>query len=75
MKNLTLATSLLLIIGGLNWALVGLANTDVVATLFGAGTMLSKVVYTLVGASAVFQLVQLTGCCCNKSSNNGGCCR
>jgi uncharacterized membrane protein YuzA (DUF378 family) len=76
MKNLNFVASLLLIVGGLNWGLVALANTDIVAALFGAGTTLSTVVYVLVGVSAVFQLVQLAGCCCNKPSNSGsGCCR
>lgn len=47
----------LLIIGGLNWGLVGLANTDLVAKLFGADSTLSNIVYILVGLSAVLVLV------------------
>ena len=60
MKLLNLITLVLLIVGGLNWGLVGLANFDLVATLFGAGSMLSRIVYVLVGASALWQLVPLS---------------
>jgi hypothetical protein len=44
----------LLIIGGLNWGLVGLLGFDFVAKLFGAGSLVSLVVYVLIGASALF---------------------
>ena len=47
---------ILLIIGGLNWGLVGLFDLDLVATLFGQGTMLSRIVYILVGLSALWGL-------------------
>jgi len=46
----------LLIIGGLNWGLVGLFNMDLVATLFGEGSLLSRVVYGLVGLSALYSI-------------------
>jgi len=59
MKPLNLITLILLIVGGLNWGLVGLADFDLVATLFGAGSLLSRVVYVLVGASAIWQLIPL----------------
>ena len=45
----------LLIIGGLNWGSVGLFRFDLVAFIFGgSGSMLSRVIYTLVGLSAVW---------------------
>ncbi len=45
----------LLIIGGLNWGLVGLFNFDLVAWLFGgAGAVLSRTVYVLVALSAIW---------------------
>ena len=47
---------ILLIVGGLNWGLVGLFNLDLVATLFGQGTLLSRIVYILVGLSAIWGL-------------------
>jgi hypothetical protein len=59
MKTLNLITLILLIVGGLNWGLVGLFNFDLVAALFGEGSLLSRIVYSLVGLSAVWQLVPL----------------
>jgi uncharacterized membrane protein YuzA (DUF378 family) len=50
---------ILLIIGGLNWGLIGLFDMDLVAALFGAKTMLSRAVYTLVGVSALYELIRL----------------
>ena len=45
----------LLVIGGINWGLVGLFQFDLVATIFGGSdSILSRIVYTLVGLSAVF---------------------
>lgn len=43
----------LVVIGGLNWGLVGLLNLNLVTTLFGVGT-LTNIVYDLVGLSAVY---------------------
>lgn len=57
MKPLNLITLLLVIVGGLNWGLVGLLNLDLVAAIFGAGTTLARAVYVLVGASALWQLI------------------
>ena len=59
MKSLDMLTRILLIVGGLNWGLVGVANFDLVAAIFGAGALLAKVVYTLVGLSAIVQVVLL----------------
>jgi uncharacterized protein len=59
MKTIDVITRILLIVGGLNWGLVGAAKFDLVATLFGAGSMLSNIVYILVGVSALVQLVLL----------------
>ncbi len=43
----------ILIIGGINWGLIGLLNFDLVAFLFGGQTsLLAKIVYTAVGVSA-----------------------
>jgi uncharacterized membrane protein YuzA (DUF378 family) len=50
---------LLLIVGGLNWGLVGLFEFDLVATIFGEMSLLSRIVYTLVGVSAVWQILPL----------------
>lgn len=59
MKTLNLITLILTIVGGLNWGLVGLANFDLVAAMFGNDSSLSRIVYLLVGLSALYQLLPL----------------
>jgi uncharacterized protein len=54
MKLLTLLAMVLVVVGGLNWGLVGLFNFDLVATIFGVQSFLSNLVYILVGLSAVY---------------------
>lgn len=56
MKGLHIVTFLLLIVGGLNWLLVGAFDFDLVATIFGEMSAISRVVYVLVGLSAIFEL-------------------
>lgn len=48
---------ILLAVGGLNWGLVGIFNFDLVAAIFGSMSVLSRVVYSLVGLSAVYVLI------------------
>jgi uncharacterized membrane protein YuzA (DUF378 family) len=57
MKSLNLVTLLLVIVGGLNWGLVGLVGFDLVAAIFGDGSLLTRLVYVLVGLSALWQIV------------------
>lgn len=59
MRVLNTITLVLLIVGGLNWGLVGLFGFDLVAAIFGEMSPLSRIVYTLVGASALWQLIPL----------------
>ena len=59
MRAINVITLVLLIVGGLNWGLVGLADFDLVAALFGEMSMLSRIVYILVGLSALWQLIPL----------------
>jgi len=59
MRALDTVALVLLIVGGLNWGLVGLFDFDLVAAIFGEGSALSRVVYTLVGLAAVYSLVTL----------------
>lgn len=56
MKSLKTVVPVLLIVGGLNWGLVGLLNVDLVAAVFGAMSMLSRVVYVLVGLAAAYSV-------------------
>ena len=58
MKTLDVVAGVLLVVGGLNWGLVGAAQFDLVATLFGTMSLLSRVVYVLVGVAAVYQALQ-----------------
>lgn len=44
----------LVIVGGLNWGLVGIMDFDLVSTIFGDMSVISRIVYTLVGLSAVY---------------------
>ena len=59
MRPIDVIAAVLLVVGGLNWGLVGLVNFDLVATLFGAGSILARVVYCLVGLSALYQIVTI----------------
>jgi uncharacterized membrane protein YuzA (DUF378 family) len=63
MKNLDVIAVVLLIVGGLNWGLVAVARFDLVATLsgleFGQTNALTRIVYGLVGLSAVYVAAQL----------------
>ena len=57
------------IVGALNWGLIGLANINLVEQLFGAGTGATRVVYILVGLSALPLIASYFMCCpaCKKS--------
>jgi uncharacterized membrane protein YuzA (DUF378 family) len=57
MKTMDVIAAMLLVVGGLNWGLVGAAGFDLVAALFGSGSLLASAVYLLVGASALWQAV------------------
>ena len=61
MTALNKITLLLLIVGGLNWGLVGLLDFDLVAAIFGEMSPISRLVYSLVGLSALWQLIPLFG--------------
>lgn len=58
MKALDTLAAILLVVGGLNWGLVGLADFNLVAALFG-DSILANAVYVLVGLAAVYQAVSL----------------
>jgi len=54
LNALGLIALILVIIGGLNWGLVGFFSFNLVTALFGASSMLTKIVYDLVGLSALY---------------------
>lgn len=51
---------ILLIVGGLNWGLVGAFDFDLVAAIFGPMTLLSRLVYVLVGLAALYAIWMTT---------------
>ncbi|NSW73258.1 DUF378 domain-containing protein [bacterium] len=61
MRTLDVIVAVLLVVGGLNWGLVGLFDFDLVATLFGTIPVIQKTVYVLVGLSAIYQIIGLKG--------------
>ena len=62
MKKFDILAAGLVIVGGLNWGLVALAEFDLVATLvgldFGETNAVSRIVYGLVGLAAAYQIAQ-----------------
>ena len=60
MKRLDVIAAILVVIGALNWGLIGLFGFNLVAALFGT-TVLTNLVYILVGLSGVYQAAQIQG--------------
>ena len=67
MKLLGCIAKILVLVGALNWGLIGLFHFNLVSALFGEMSTLARFVYILVGVSGVLSL----SCCCNKGC---GCC-
>ena len=65
MKRLDMLAAGLVVVGGVNWGLISLANFDLVASLsgleFGEANSATRAVYGLVGLAAVYQIVQNGG--------------
>lgn len=59
MKLLHIGSLILVIIGALNWLLVGLFNLDLVDKLLGGIPTLAKIVYILVGLSGIYLLINI----------------
>ena len=57
-KALNVLTAVLVIVGALNWGLVGMARFNLVSAIFGESA-LASIVYILVGISAVYQVVHM----------------
>lgn len=58
-KSIDVVAYSLLLIGALNWGLVGLFGFDLVAAIFGTMSVFSRIVYALVGLAALYDLVSL----------------
>ena len=63
MKYLHMIAFILLVVGGLNWLAVGALNMNIVESVFGMGTMLTKAIYVLVGLSAILEVITHKGNC------------
>ena len=73
MKSLSKICAILVIIGGLNWGLIGFFGFDLVANLFGAGdagAIGSRIIYSIVGLSSLSIIVSRIG----KKNSNCECC-
>ena len=68
MKVLKWIIHLLVVVGAINWGLVGLFDWNLVSVIFGAGSALETVVYVVVGICGVLGLVMLFTCCRNCDS-------
>jgi uncharacterized membrane protein YuzA (DUF378 family) len=70
LKELHMASFILVVIGAVNWGLVGLMNFNVVATIFGTMPTIERLIYLLVGASGVYLAATHMSDCkmCSKKS-------
>lgn len=56
MKSVHMITFILLIVGGINWLLLALFNWEIGALFGGSTAIISKIIYILVGLSAIYEL-------------------
>jgi len=59
MKVLNMIALILVIVGGINWGLVGLLNFNLVAALFGVNSLFTNLIYIIVGIAAIYSIVLL----------------
>ena len=65
-KGLDYTALTLVIIGAINWGLIGFFRFDLVAWLFGSLTLLSRIIYALVGISGLYCI-----CLCGRVKDMG----
>lgn len=70
MKSLHMVTFILLVVGGLNWLLYGLLGWEIGSLVGGMESAIAKIIYILVGLSAIYELVtHKSGCkICNPGA-------
>jgi uncharacterized membrane protein YuzA (DUF378 family) len=61
--KLHMVTFILLVVGGLNWLLVGLFQWDIGEVFGGQAALVSRAIYVLVGAAAVYEVFSHKSCC------------
>lgn len=59
MKPIDKVSMALLMVGGLNWGIVGLFNNDLVGEIFGYGSTLADIIYIVIGAAAVYSVFSM----------------
>lgn len=69
MFTLNLIALIILFIGGLNWGLVGIFNWNLVNAIFGVGSVVSTIIYILVGIATIWLVINAIAnrgevCCC-----------
>ena len=68
-----MVTFLLLVIGGLNWLVFALFKWEIGSLFGGMDAMASKVIYVLIGLSAIYELFTHKNCCSKCASGGGKC--
>lgn len=58
MKTIDIIAAVLLVIGGLNWGLVGLSDINIIDAIFSHAYVLARIVYVVVGLAAVWNIFQ-----------------
>ena len=71
-KGLHMATFILLVIGGVNWLLVGLFQWDIGSLFGGMDSIVSRIIYILIGVAAVYEMVMHKHNCRKCNSDGGG---
>jgi hypothetical protein len=73
-KGMHLVSWVLVIIGGLNWLLVGVFNWDIGALFGGMSAAVSRIIYILVGLAAIYELFTHKSSCkpCGSETGGGG---
>lgn len=56
MKALDIVALILIIVGAVNWGLVGLFGLDLVATIFGSMSMLARIIYVVIGIAGLWSI-------------------
>jgi uncharacterized protein len=68
MKHVTIIAAILVIIGGLNWGLIGAFNFNLVDFLFARMPMVEKWIYIIVGLAAIYMIFAMKKWMCKKTS-------
>jgi len=72
MKSLHMAAFILLIVGGLNWLLLGVFQWEIGMLFGGMSALVSRTIYVLVGLAAIYELVTHKSTCRACSKGGGG---